>query len=185
MLIQDYQEQWVNDFDRIKKTLEENISSKDIQIEHIGSTSVKNLAAKPIIDIDIIYEKPALFNQIKKGLKKMGYFHNGDQGIEGREVFKLEGRGSEGSERILLKRSAHFTKNKLLQRCILRTFRFSIPLPIFYVNRTFPKQFLTKLKFLQLSLAPNLPVCMELNRWYGAQLRDRMGLNSCMYTCLN
>jgi len=95
MLIQNYQEHWVNDFDKVKKTLEGYIQTDDIQIEHVGSTSVKKLAAKPIIDIDLIYEKPASFIQIKKDLEDIGYFHNGNQGIAGREVFKREKKKEE------------------------------------------------------------------------------------------
>ncbi|NUO01421.1 MAG: GrpB family protein [Saprospiraceae bacterium] len=90
MLIQKYQEHWENDFDKIKEVLSEHIFQNGIQIEHIGSTSIKNLSAKPIIDIDIAYNNPGLFEEIKTGLEKLGYYHNGNQGIEGREVFKRE-----------------------------------------------------------------------------------------------
>jgi len=88
MLIKEYQETWVNDYNRLKKIFEENISTKDIKIEHIGSTSIKGLAAKPIIDIDVVYEKSESFKEIKQSLEKLGYCHNGNQGIIGREVFK-------------------------------------------------------------------------------------------------
>jgi len=88
MLILKYQESWVNDFNSLKKVFEENISVDDITIEHIGSTSIKDLAAKPIIDIDIVYEKPNEFKVIKENLETLGYYHNGNQGIIGREVFK-------------------------------------------------------------------------------------------------
>ncbi len=90
MLIQEYQERWVNDFNELKKVLGDNIPTNDLKIEHIGSTSIKGLAAKPIIDIDIVYEKPKSFLEIKMGLIKLGYYHNGNQGIPGREVFKRE-----------------------------------------------------------------------------------------------
>lgn len=88
MLILEYQESWVNDFNSLKKVFEENISVNDIKIEHIGSTSIKDLAAKPIIDIDIVYEESDSFKEIKKNLISLGYYHNGNQGIIGREVFK-------------------------------------------------------------------------------------------------
>ena len=93
MLIQEHQEYWENDFNELKKVLEENIPTNDIKIEHIGSTSIKGLAAKPIIDIDIVHEKSASFKEIKMGLEKLGYYHNGNQGIQGREVFKREKKG--------------------------------------------------------------------------------------------
>ncbi|MGB0862321.1 MAG: GrpB family protein [Saprospiraceae bacterium] len=88
MLIQKYQESWENDFCVINKLIRKALSNIDIDIEHIGSTSVKNLAAKPIIDIDIVYNNAKSFDNIKLGLVQIGYFHNGDQGIKGREVFK-------------------------------------------------------------------------------------------------
>lgn len=90
MLIQEYHEGWENDFKKLKRVFEENILIKDIKIEHIGSTSVKGLPAKPIIDIDIVHEKSESFQEIKMGLEKLGYYHNGNQGIPGREVFKRE-----------------------------------------------------------------------------------------------
>ncbi|MBK7869167.1 MAG: GrpB family protein [Saprospiraceae bacterium] len=88
MLIQIYQESWVHDFNKIKEVIKERLWDVAIQIEHIGSTAVKNLAAKPIIDIDIVYDKNTSFEAIKSRLEKLGYHHHGDQGINGREVFK-------------------------------------------------------------------------------------------------
>lgn len=88
MLIQEYQESWEHDFQQLKEMFEENIPIDDLTIEHVGSTSIPGLAAKPIIDIDIVYEKPASFHDIKRGLEALDYYHNGDQGIIGREVFK-------------------------------------------------------------------------------------------------
>ncbi len=88
MLIQAYQRSWEHDFQQIKEILEENIPIDDLTIEHVGSTSIQGLAAKPIIDMDIVYEKPESFQEIKRGLEALDYYHNGDQGIVGREVFK-------------------------------------------------------------------------------------------------
>ena len=61
-----------------------------IKIEHIGSTSVIGLASKPIIDIDIVIDSYDVFPDIVKGLNKLGYTHNGDQGIKDREAFKYK-----------------------------------------------------------------------------------------------
>ena len=87
-LIIEYQKSWAKDFSTLKNILEENISLKNIKIEHIGSTSVKGLAAKAIIDIDIVYNEFESFKTIKSDLERIGYYHNGNQGIHGREVFK-------------------------------------------------------------------------------------------------
>ncbi len=91
MLIIEYQASWEEDFINIKEVLTTSISSPDLVIEHVGSTAVKGLAAKPIIDIDLVYTKIEHLNLIIEELATIGYVHIGDQGIEGREVFKRNG----------------------------------------------------------------------------------------------
>lgn len=98
MLLADYQEQWVNDFLEIKKILIASNRNISIEIEHVGSTSIPGLKAKPIIDIDLVYYLENDFDAIKFNLESIGYYHNGNQGIEGREVFK---RTSGGNHKIL------------------------------------------------------------------------------------
>lgn len=88
MLIQEYRESWIEDFKAIKSVINDALMNLNISIEHIGSTAVPKLAAKPIIDIDIVYGNDVPFETIKSGLEKIGYYHNGNQGIINREVFK-------------------------------------------------------------------------------------------------
>ena len=92
MLIQEYNPNWANYFEKIKEVINSSIFNYILDIQHVGSTAVPNLAAKPIIDIDIIYGKESDFDYIKTTLEKLGYYHNGNQGIEGREVFKRNGK---------------------------------------------------------------------------------------------
>ena len=88
MLLQPHQSHWADDFAAICATIRSVLPNDSIVIEHVGSTSVKGLAAKPIIDIDLVFYPSIFFETIQAGLEKLGYYHNGDQGIEGREVFK-------------------------------------------------------------------------------------------------
>jgi len=90
MLIQAYNPAWKEDFQQIKAILHNALAGQLICIEHIGSTAIPDLAAKPIIDIDLVYSSPADFEEIKKRLARLGYYHNGDQGIPQREVFKRD-----------------------------------------------------------------------------------------------
>ncbi len=94
MLIQEYTKKWEQDFEKIKEKLK-TVLPPNIKIEHVGSTSVPNLAAKNIIDIDIIYFDTSSFEEIKIALNKLNYFHNGNQGIKGREVFKRRKQSNE------------------------------------------------------------------------------------------
>ncbi|MFZ6665051.1 GrpB family protein [Peijinzhouia sedimentorum] len=88
MLIEKYTADWIRAFELLKFEIAKGLRGTEFQIEHVGSTAVPNLASKAIIDIDIIYEKAKEFEAIKTGLINLGYFHNGDQGIAQREVFK-------------------------------------------------------------------------------------------------
>jgi GrpB-like predicted nucleotidyltransferase (UPF0157 family) len=88
MLIQAYSANWTEDFNKIKAIINEALIHLKISIEHVGSTSVPQLAAKPIIDISIVFDRETAFDEIRSRLEKIGYYHNGDQGIPDREVFK-------------------------------------------------------------------------------------------------
>lgn len=88
MLIQPYQKSWADDFNTLKSIIHEALPNLTVAIEHVGSTSIPGLAAKPIIDMDIVFDKSVAFNKIKTGLATLGYYHNGNQGIAGREAFK-------------------------------------------------------------------------------------------------
>ena len=91
MLIEKYKPEWVDQFNNIKDALEKFLQNLNFSIEHVGSTAVRGLDAKPIIDIDIIFYTKNDFQLIKTRLEKAGYYHNGNQGIEDRDVFKREG----------------------------------------------------------------------------------------------
>ena len=92
MILEKYNPNWIEHFTEIKREIEIALYGIDYDIEHVGSTSVPNLDAKPIIDLDIIYADPADFELIKLRLEKTGYYYNGNQGIEDREVFKRDGK---------------------------------------------------------------------------------------------
>jgi GrpB-like predicted nucleotidyltransferase (UPF0157 family) len=59
-----------------------------LTLEHMGSTAVPGLAAKPICDILAGYHDRALFQAYIDGLCAAGYEHLGEQGIPGREFFR-------------------------------------------------------------------------------------------------
>jgi GrpB-like predicted nucleotidyltransferase (UPF0157 family) len=88
MLLKKYTSDWINNFIDIKNVIDEALIGLEYSIEHVGSTAVADLDAKNIIDIDISHENEAEFDKIKARLLELGYYHNGNQGIEEREVFK-------------------------------------------------------------------------------------------------
>ncbi len=86
--IVDYDERWPADFGRIASEVNDALGELAIAIEHVGSTSVPGLAAKPIIDVDVLTRENAKFGEIRDRLERFGYIHRGPRGVEGREVFR-------------------------------------------------------------------------------------------------
>lgn len=87
-----YDEQWRQDFIRIKAELTNTLGQLTIGIEHVGSTSVQGLSAKPIIDIDVIIKDYTVLENVVSALREIGYQHEGNLGIVGREAFKYDGK---------------------------------------------------------------------------------------------
>lgn len=87
-----YDETWPARFAEIRDYLLPTLQGKIVTIEHVGSTSVPGLAAKPIIDLDVVIPDQPAFGPVKAALEDLGYSHNGDQGIPGREAFKYAGK---------------------------------------------------------------------------------------------
>lgn len=88
VIVLPYDPKWKNDFEEIKQELVNAIGDLILCIEHVGSTSVEGLSAKPIIDIDVVISDYSVFDGIVSKLSAIGYFHEGDLGIKDREAFK-------------------------------------------------------------------------------------------------
>lgn len=83
-----YDPAWPAQFLRMKADLQAALTAVPIlSIEHVGSTSVPGLAAKPILDIDIIVARAEVPAAIS-ALERAGYAHRGDLGVTDREAFE-------------------------------------------------------------------------------------------------
>lgn len=92
VIVVDYDDKWSLNFQEIEKELKEALGDIALKIEHVGSTSVINLAAKPIIDIDVVIDSISdLYNAIDK-LAKIDYIFEGDLGIKDRYAFRYENK---------------------------------------------------------------------------------------------
>lgn len=83
-----YDEAWTSAFDDIRCELERGLGALALSIEHVGSTSVEGLSAKPCIDIDVVIEDYGVFSEVIAALEGIGYIHEGNLGIKDREAFK-------------------------------------------------------------------------------------------------
>ena len=82
-----YDAAWADDFEEIKKEIEAALGDLVLGVEHVGSTAVFGLCAKPCIDIDVVIEDYTVFDKVVTALRGIGYFHEGNLGIDGREAF--------------------------------------------------------------------------------------------------
>jgi len=87
IIIVDYDPAWPQLFNTLKSSIDTALGDVALSIEHIGSTSVPGLAAKPIIDIDVVVRAEDMAKAIAL-LATIGYVHDGDGGIPGRERFE-------------------------------------------------------------------------------------------------
>jgi len=87
IVIVDYDPRWPGQFQKHAEILSRALCSTALAIEHVGSTSVPELAAKPIIDIDVVVEEsgdeasylPAKSKRLRpaKAVTLTGHLHYG------------------------------------------------------------------------------------------------------------
>ena len=92
VVVRPYDETWKTDFIAIRDELNPALEGLVLRIEHVGSTSVEGLSAKPVIDIDVVIQDRSILPDVISALQKIGYRHEGDLGIPGRDAFKYEGK---------------------------------------------------------------------------------------------
>jgi GrpB-like predicted nucleotidyltransferase (UPF0157 family) len=74
IVIVDYDPVWVDQFAAAASLLSEILVGQIIAIEHVGSTSVPGLPAKPVIDIDLLIENTADESRYVPALSEHGYW---------------------------------------------------------------------------------------------------------------
>lgn len=62
--LEDYNSNWEKEYLEEEQLLKKVLGSKIIEIHHIGSTSIPNLKAKPVIDILLVIENLDKINEI-------------------------------------------------------------------------------------------------------------------------
>ena len=88
VIVLPYDRTWKSAFEEIKQEIEDVLGDLILGVEHVGSTSVEGLSAKPIIDIDVVIKDYSVFAAVVQELETIGYFHEGDLGIQDREAFQ-------------------------------------------------------------------------------------------------
>ena len=92
VMVLPYDRAWKTAKKKIKEELDQAIGDLILGIEHVGSTSVEGMSAKPCIDIDVIIQDYSVFDAVVSRLEAVGYLHEGDLGIKDREAFQYSNK---------------------------------------------------------------------------------------------
>lgn len=88
VVVTPYNPEWEAAFASLRDALLPILRRLPVAIEHVGSTSVPGLAAKPIIDIDVVAPDESVRTAAVAALVKAGYLDEGERGVVGRTAFK-------------------------------------------------------------------------------------------------
>ncbi|MGC5319126.1 GrpB family protein [Micromonospora arida] len=73
VVIEEYDPSWAQRFVNVRSSLTEALGDLIIGVEHVGSTAVPGLAAKPVIDVDLVIEDTADEATYLPALERLGY----------------------------------------------------------------------------------------------------------------
>jgi len=118
----EYDPSWPQRFEQLRREYAEAMAAADVPvlaIEHVGSTSVRGLAAKPVIDIDIVVAEQdvAAASQV---LMRLGFEPEGELGIPLRWAFREPERLC-GTNTYVIVAGSLSLRNHLAVRDILRS----------------------------------------------------------------
>ena len=83
---------WAELFEQERKVLAEVFEGHAVGIEHIGSTSVPELCAKPIVDVLVGLRELTLSDEQVAAMEELGYEYLGEHGLPGRLFFRKHPR---------------------------------------------------------------------------------------------
>jgi GrpB-like predicted nucleotidyltransferase (UPF0157 family) len=88
VIIVDYDPKWPEVFEALRARIAKALGNLAAAIEHVGSTAVPGLAAKPVVDIDVLLSSTGSLREAIERLAALGYADEGNLGVAGREAFR-------------------------------------------------------------------------------------------------
>ena len=84
-----YDPVWIDEFGRLRRRIADALGDLRAEIEHVGSPAVPGLASKRVVDFDVVVASPTDVPVAIERLAALGYVHEGDLGVPGREAFRF------------------------------------------------------------------------------------------------
>jgi GrpB-like predicted nucleotidyltransferase (UPF0157 family) len=88
----DHDPSWAELYEQEAAKLSGIFDGAVVEIEHIGSTSVPDLCAKPVIDVLVGLSELQLTDEQISAMEELGYHFLGEHGLPGRLFFRKESR---------------------------------------------------------------------------------------------
>lgn len=88
IVVADYSPEWPRWFEQVNAYVWPAVSDFAVRIDHVGSTAVPGIAAKPIIDVDVVVASEEEVQEAVDRLRGIGYMWRGEMGVPGRQAFK-------------------------------------------------------------------------------------------------
>jgi GrpB-like predicted nucleotidyltransferase (UPF0157 family) len=88
----DHDPSWAGLYEQERDRLNGVFDGRVVAIEHIGSTSVPDLCAKPIVDVLVGLEELELTDEQIAAMEELGYEYLGEHGLPGRLFFRKDPR---------------------------------------------------------------------------------------------
>ena len=82
-----YTPEWPRLFEEERRRIEEAVGGHALAVEHVGSTSVPGLPAKPIIDIMLAVRELSEVEHCVAPIERLGYVYKGENGLPERHFF--------------------------------------------------------------------------------------------------
>lgn len=91
VVIEPWDPRWAQAFAELREVYVGALGELAVGVEHVGSTAIPGLAAKPVLDIDIVIAHEGHLPAVTQALVALGYTARGTLGIPGRHAFGQEG----------------------------------------------------------------------------------------------
>jgi GrpB-like predicted nucleotidyltransferase (UPF0157 family) len=121
-LIVDYDPEWPKRYELEAGRLRRALGSLTVAIEHVGSTAVPGLAAKPTVDIALgVRELDDVRDSHLASMEALGYVYRGEAGVAGRHYFRKGARYPRDFHVSVVERDGPLWRDYLLLRDYLRS----------------------------------------------------------------
>ena len=118
--IAEYDPAWPAAYERERVLIADALADLVLAIEHVGSTAVPGLGAKPVIDITVGVRTLVDGEKCVGPMEELGYEYRGDGEIPGRHYFRKFTRGERTHHLNIVEHKGDFWERHILFRDYLR-----------------------------------------------------------------